>query len=450
MFNVPPPLTPGPSPPIASVLKAALLRGREEQFERAGWKPVLLAFVAVIAFATTVHAGGPANWPQFRGPTGQGHAAGAELPLSWSETENITWKTPLPGRGHSSPVIWGDQIWLTVDIGAGEQLGAVCLDRTSGEMLREVTVFEPSFVLPIHDDNNYASPTPAIEADRLYVHYGRYGTACIDTTNGEVLWRTHLVIEHQGGPGSSPVLFEDLLIVNCDGADFQYVVALDTADGSIRWKTERSAPQRDNPVFKRAFSTPLIVQHEGRTVLISIGADQTHAYDPATGEEVWHVRYVGFSNVAAPVADEERTYLITGYYGPEVLAVGLGGRGNVSSTHIAWRYKGAVPETPSPLLAGGRLYLVSNSGVASAVDVTSEKRLWLKRLGGNFAASPITDGRHVYFCGSDGRTHVVSLEGDLEVIAVNQLDGRLWASPAVSGNALYLRTDAAVYRIESR
>lgn len=410
------------------------------------------AVVCVALSCTSVtSAAGPENWPQFRGPTGQGHALGSSLPVSWSETENIVWKQPVPGRGHSSPVIWDEQIWLTVDVDEGGQLGAVCLDRSTGEIVHEVVAFEPDHVLEIHTDNNYASPTPAIEEGRLYVHYGRYGTACIDTATGAVLWRnTDLVIEHQGGPGSSPVLFDDLLIVHCDGADHQYVVALETTTGEIRWKRQRSAPYRKNPVFKRAFSTPVIIEHGGVPVLLSVAADQAHAYDPTTGDERWHVRYVGFSNVAAPVADDERAYFVTGFFGPQVMAVKLGGEGNVSGTHLEWRYKGAVPETPSPLLVDGRLFLVSNRGVASAVDVETGKRSWLKRLGGDFSASPVCDGRNVYYCGRDGTTHVVSLGEDPKVIAANELDGALWASPAVSGNALFLRTSDALYRIESR
>lgn len=412
----------------------------------------------MLLFAACMHccgdgatAEGPLNWPQFRGPTGQGHADGAELPTVWSETENVTWKTPLVGRGHSSPVIWGEQIWLTTDSGDGSQLGAVCVHRDTGRVLYDVQVFAPDDALDIHADNNFASPTPCIEAGRLYVHYGRYGTACISTSSGEVLWRNaDLVIEHQGGPGSSPVLFEDLLIVNCDGADHQYCVALEKATGTIRWMRERSAPQRENPIYKRAFSTPLIVRQDGVPVLVSVGADQAHAYAPATGEELWHVRYVGFSNVPAPVADAERVYLISGFYGPEVMAVRLGGDGNISSTHVDWRYKGAVSETPSPLLVGGRLFLISNTGIASAIDVESGERVWLKRLGGDFSASPITDGLHVYFCSQTGTTHVVSLDEKPQVVGTCEIDGDLWASPAISGNALFLRSTQALYRIETK
>ncbi len=391
----------------------------------------------------------PVRWPQFRGPTGQGITTTKGLPLHWGEQDNVAWKTPLPGEGHSSPVVWDSQIWVTNAASGGRSLGAICVDRDSGRILHEVSVFSPNNLQEIHADNSYASPTAAISAGRVYVHYGRYGTACIDTQTGEVLWRnTDQVIDHQGGPGSSPVLWGEHLILACDGADAQYVVALHTTTGDVAWRQVRSAPFRENPIYRRAFATPLLLEHDGQWQVICPGADQLQAYDPASGEELWSVRYVGFSNVPAPVADGDSVFLCTGFYSPELWSVRLGGVGNVTTSHLRWKAKGAVPEVPSPLVADERVYLVSNKGVATCYEADTGRRLWIKRLGGNYAASPLSDGSHIYFCREDGQT-VVMVAGDTpEIVATNQLAGAIKASPAVAGRALIIRTDEALYRIE--
>ncbi|MBX3439009.1 MAG: PQQ-like beta-propeller repeat protein, partial [Planctomycetaceae bacterium] len=241
-----------------------------------------------------------------------------------------------------------------------------------------------------------------------------------------------------------------LLIINCDGADAQYVVALDTRSGQERWRRVRSAPLRDDPIVKRAFSTPLLVDYDGRTQLISSGADQVHGYDPATGDELWHARYEGFSTVPAPAARDGVAYVATGFYSPKILAIRLGGQGNITDSHVKWSYDKAVPETPSPIVIEDRVFFCSNPGIATAVDVTTGERVWTKRLGGNYSASPITDGRHLYFCSEAGMTQVVSLGKRLQIVATNKLLGHIKSSPAVSGDALFLRTDRALYRIEDR
>ena len=391
------------------------------------------------------------SWSAFRGRGGQGHAAGANPPTEWNERRNITWRTEVPGLGYSSPVIEGDQVWVTTAAADGSQLGAVRLNVETGELLHSVTLFQPAEVEEIHQTNSYASPTPVVSNGRLYCHFGRYGTACLDTASGDVAWRNEeLVIEHQGGPGSSPVLYEDLLIINCDGADEQYVAALDVATGEIRWKRDRSAPFRDNPITHRAFATPLLIEHDGGTQLLSPGADQLHAYDPATGEELWHVRYVGFSTVPCPVHADGTAFFCTGFFEPELWAVRVDGSGDVTESHVSWRFRGAVPETPSPLLVDDRIYLVSNDGVGTIVNASTGERESLLRLGGNYSASPLYAGGRVYFCSEDGLTKVVEPGRRPRVIESNRLAGSIKASPAVIGDALILRTDEALYRIEEQ
>jgi outer membrane protein assembly factor BamB len=392
------------------------------------------------------------QWPQFRGPTGQGHVpADAALPDRWSETQNVVWKCAINGRGHSSPVVWDSQIWVTTAAEDGAALGAVGVDAGSGAILHELVLFRPPAPDDIHQDNSYASPTPVIEAGRLYCHYGRYGTACVDTATGAILWtNNNLVIDHQGGPGSSPVPFADLIIVNCDGADAQYTAALDKATGAIRWKRPRSAPYRPDPVTHRAFSTPLLIEWQGRPQLISPAADQLHAYDPQTGEELWHVRYVGFSTVPCPAFADGLVVFCTGYFNPQLCAVRVDGRGDVTQSHVAWTFRGAVSDTPSPTIVDGRVYLVSDSGVGTVVDLADGERISQFRLGGNYSASPLVAGGRLYFCDEEGRTKIVEAVDKPRVIASNRLPGSLKASPAVAGNAIILRTDKALYRIEAR
>ncbi|MCA9056060.1 MAG: PQQ-binding-like beta-propeller repeat protein [Planctomycetaceae bacterium] len=390
-----------------------------------------------------------ANWPQFRGPTGQGLADAAPVPTVWNERKNIAWKTPLEGRGHSSPVVWGTQVWLTTASTDGKRLGAIGLDRMTGEVIHTVAVFAPTSLEEIHADNTFASPTPVITEGRLYVDFGTYGVACIDTDSGQVLWRNQsLRCEHQGGPGSSPVLFEETLIVHRDGADQQFVAALDIKNGRIRWRRDRSAPFRENPITHRAFASPLLYEHQGRTLLISPAADQCHAYDAATGEELWHVRYIGFSNVPCPVAVGDHVYICTGFFSPELRSVRLGGSGDVTESHVEWAYKAQIPDVSSPILVDGRIYFVSTKGVLSCVDAATGDRIYIHRLGGNFSASPLFAGGLLYFCNKEGVTKVVRPGEDHEIISSNKLDDGIHASPIAVDGALYIRTETHLYRIE--
>ena len=418
--------------------------------EATGARRQARALIAAIAISLLLsNFSRASNWPQFRGPTGQGIADETPVPTSWNERKNVVWKTPIDGRGHSSPVVWENQVWLTTAAPDGKRIGAIGLDRTTGDVIRTVYVFDPPSVERIHTDNTYASPTPVIREERLYVDYGTYGTACIDIRTGTVLWRNEdLQIEHQGGPGSSPVLFEDTLIVHRDGADHQYVAALDVETGKVRWRRDRSAPFRENPITHRAFATPLLYEHDGRTLLISPAADQCHAYDAASGEELWHVRYTGFSNVPCPVAAGDHVYVCTGFFSPLLVDVRLGGQGDVTKSHVEWEYKAQIPDVSSPILVDGRIYFVSTKGVLSCVDAASGERVYIKRLGGNYSASPLYAGGHLYFCNKEGQTRVVLPGDDPEIVASNKLDAGIHASPIAVDGALYIRTETHLYRIE--
>ena len=382
------------------------------------------------------------EWPQFRGPDGQGHASQRGLPLEWSEENNIAWKAAVPGLGWSSPVISGQQIWLTTALDEGHSLHAICLDRETGKILHDVEVFQVADPGKVHSKNSYASPTPILEADRIYVHFGDNGTACL-SNKGKVLWRNQeLKYAHGHGPAGSPVLYKDLLIISCDGTDKQFVVALDKRTGKLRWKTDRRG--------RMAYSTPLVIRIGGQDQVISTGGDAVVAYNPADGEEIWRVRYDGYSEVPRPVYGQGLVIVSSGYDSPVLYAIRPDGRGDVTDTHVAWTIDKAAPLNPSPLIIGEELYSVSDNGIAICVDAKTGEQHWQKRLSGNYSASLLEADGRIYITNETGLTTVIAPGKKFESLASNQLDGRTLASIAVSEKALYLRTDTHLYRLEQR
>lgn len=395
-------------------------------------------------------SGGP-NWPGFRGPTGDGRSDASQAPLHWSETEHVLWKTPIPGHGWSSPVVWGQQVWVTTGTPDGKELFALCLDLATGRVVRTVKVFDVEQPHPkIMAESSYASPTPVIEEARIYVHFGTYGTACLSTSDGATIWeRRDLTLDHKEGAGASPALWGDLLILPCDGQDVQYLIALDKKNGKTVWKTERSADFRDTvPYQRKAYATPLVADLAGKPQLISVGARAAYSYDPSSGKELWKVRYKGWSNVSGPVCGHGLVFLNGGFGGLELLAVRPDSAGDVTDSQVAWKLSRNVPKLSSPVLVGDHLFLCSDKGVAGCIEARTGKVLWQERLGGNQSASPVFAAGRVYFAGEDGRTTVLRAGTIFEVLAVNPLKGMMKASPAVVGKALILRTETQLYRIE--
>jgi outer membrane protein assembly factor BamB len=292
--------------------------------------------------------------------------------------------------------------------------------------------------------NSHASPTPIVEGDRVYVHFGREGTAAV-STSGEILWKTTLPYESQHGNGGSPVLYADLLIVSCDGADQAYVVAIDKRTGKIRWKTSRRQP------WDQAYSTPLIIRVGDRDLLISVGAYRAAAYDPQSGKEIWRVSYAdGFSNVPRPVYAHGLLYIATGFQEPSLLAVRPDGSGDVTRTHIAWRLDRGAPLTPSPLAVGDELYVVSDIGVATCVNARTGVIHWQQRLGGNYSASPTFAGGRIYFQSEEGLTTVIAPGKQFQRLATSNIDGVTFASLAISNSSIFLRSSSHLYRIGTR
>ena len=399
----------------------------------------------VLLLASTGVATHAEDWPQFRGPAGQGHSSERGLPVEWSESRNVIWKTPVPGRGWSSPVVAGGRVWLTTSIkDRGASLRALAFDAGTGREVVNVEVFKMGNGDLTNPKNSHASPTPIIEGDRVYVHFGAEGTAAL-TTAGEILWKVRLPYESQHGNGGSPVLHGDLLILSCDGADQAFVVALDTRTGKVRWKTSRREP------WDQAYSTPLVIRIGERDEVVSVGAYRATAYDPDTGKEIWRVAYAdGFSNVPRPVYGHGLVFIATGFQQPSLLAVRADGTGDVTKSHIAWTLKRGAPLTPSPLLVDDELYLVNDSGIASCLDARTGETRWVERLGGPHSASPVfADGR-IYFLSEDGVATVIAPGKAFRRLATNRLDGATLASIAVSGGSLFVRSDSHLYRIGLR
>jgi outer membrane protein assembly factor BamB len=403
-----------------------------------GFSFLLFSFCAV----TTITA--QSDWPQFRGPSGQGHSSETGVPLEWSETRNVVWKTAIRGRGWSSPVVSNGRVWVTTSVsdGKGASLRALAFDAETGRELVNVEVFRMTNASLKNPKNSHASPTPIIEGDRVYLHFGGEGTAAIDAASGAGVWKAQFPYASQHGAGGSPVLYNDLLVFSGDGHYEAWVIALDKNTGKVRWKTERRKP------FDQAYTTPLVISVGGRDQLVSVGAYRAAAYDPETGREIWMVRYEnGFSNVPRPVFGHNLVFITTGFFEPAVMAVRPDGRGDVTDTHVAWSMTRGAPFTPSPVLVGDELYIINDLGIASCVDAKTGKLHWQQRVGGNHSASPIfADGR-IYFLSEEGVATVIAPGKTFQKLATSELDGATLASIAVAGRAFFIRSLTHLYKI---
>jgi outer membrane protein assembly factor BamB len=399
---------------------------------------------------TSLAAAAAENWPQFRGSNGDGNSAETGLPITWSESEHVAWKTAIHGKGWSSPVIWDHQIWMTTAPEDGKELFAVCVDRETGHIVHDIRVFEiekPQYCIPM---NSYASPTPVVEEGRVYVHFGAHGTACLDTRSGKILWtRQDFPCNHFRGPASSPIVYGNLLIVAYDGFDYQYVVALDKRTGKTVWRRDRNIDYgTEDGDAKKAYGTASVIPVEGRPQLVYPSAGATIAYVPQTGEEIWRVRHGGMNANATPLFGNGRLYLNTASGGFKLFAMRVGGSGDLTETNVEWKCSQGVPSRSSELLVGDLIFMTSEAGIASCLDATTGKAIRQLRLKGEFSSSPLhADGR-IYSSNQDGATYVLSDDRDFKLLATNLLDSGCMASPAVYDKALYVRTKTHLYRIQ--
>ena len=409
------------------------------------------------------------NWPEFRGPKGDGVSSSTGLPLTWSETNRIAWKTPVHGKAWSSPVVWGDQIWLTTASEDGRELFAVCVDRATGKILRDQKLFDIETPQFAHKFNSYGSPTPVVEEGRVYITFGSPGTACLDTATGKVLWeRRDFVCNHYRGAGSSPILHGNLLFLNFDGSDHQFIVALDKNTGKTVWRDERSLDYKDlgpdgkpesEGDWRKAFATCAVATLDGRPTLLSQGAKAFYGYVPETGEELWRIEErTSHSGGTRPVAGHGLVFFPTGWSQGQILAVKPGKKGEVldvnattpsdTQLQVAWKSKRNVPKKPSLLLLDDLLYAIDDNGVATCTEAETGKVVWNERIGGNYSAAPIAADGRLYFCSEEGKTTVVALGREFNKLAENTLDDGFMASPAVTGKSLVLRTKTNLYRVE--
>ena len=403
------------------------------------------------------------QWPEFRGPNGNGIVVGERgLPTTWSEEKNIAWKTKIDGKAWSSPVVWDDQIWITNSSADGKLMEGICINKKDGKIKYRLSLFKNETVEPLGNNvNSYGSPSPVIEKDAVYIHFGSYGTTAIDTNSGKEIWkRTDLECRHFRGPGSSPIIFQDMLILTMDGVDFQYVIALDKKTGKTKWKTERSTKWDDvepdgkirgDGDLRKAYTTPTFLKVSGKTIMISPGAKSCFAYNPINGKELWNITYSGYSNASRTVIYKDNAIINSGYGKPHLISVKIdpSAAGDISGTHINWDIFKRVPKRSSPIIVGDQLYMTTDEGILTCLDAKTGESNWSDRMPGHYSASPIFADGKLYFFSEMGHCYVIAPGGDYNLISKNKLDSGFMASPAISGKAIYARSKTHLYRIEN-
>ena len=406
---------------------------------------VLLLLVSNIAAAGN-------DWTSFRGSNGDGRSDAKGLPAEFSDSKNVAWKTAIHGKAWSSPVIAGNQIWMTTAPQDGKKMYGVCVNRGTGKIIHDLVIFKNEKPYFCHESNSYATPTPVIDGDRVYLHFGRYGTACLGRQSGKTIWsRRDLECDHFRAPGSSPIVHGNLLVAAYDGVDVQYMVAMNKMTGKTVWRKDRGIDYgTNNPDRKKAYSTPAVIQFQGRPQLISPSAVETISYVPETGEELWRVRHGGMNAAARPVFGHGLVYIAAGSGNLSFVAVRPDGKGDVTKSHVVWSMGKSVPKRSSQILLGNLLFMISDSGITSCLDAKSGKVRWQQRIDGSFWASPVYADGKIYFSSKEGHVVVVKASPKYELLAENELESGFNASPAIVGKALYLRSFTHLYRIEKK
>lgn len=394
------------------------------------------------------------NWPAFRGPTQQGFSTEKNLPLHWTSTSNVLWKTPIPGESWSSPIVWGDRVFLTTATENGQSCRVLSLDAHSGKILWDKEVFQQ---VPRHKQarNTFATPTPATDGERVYACFGDGSFAAVDFA-GSVVWtnREHKFYgEH--GLASSPILHRDLLIMARDGSsegedkklgwqkpwDQSYVLALDTKTGRDKWKGKRGLSRISHGV-------PTIWEHDGTAEVISEAGDVVQGFNAQTGERLWSSKVTGEGKVPSTVMGDGLVFTAGGWGGKETIkAFKLGGRGDLNETNLVWEQRKGMPKVPSMIYLKPHLFAITDGGVATCMQADTGELIWQERVGGNFSASPVTAEGRIHFLGDNGETTIIAAGPEFKVLAKNPLGEKVQASVAISQSRLYIRTDRNLFCI---
>lgn len=393
------------------------------------------------------------SWPEFRGSGQQGHSNAENVPLNWSDASpNLAWKTAIPGLGWSSPSYDKNEIWITSALADEGRLLAFCINSTDGSILHEIEVFKLEDLGKIHGKNSHASPTPVIDGDLVFVHFGAHGTACLNR-KGEIVWKKQFPYGHFHGPGGSPIVYKNRLILNCDGDKEQFVIALDKATGEEIWRTKRDhiLPERftGGKMVPIGFSTPLVAEINGQIQLISNGPDHVAGYDIDSGKELWWFSYDGYSNVPRPILSDDLLFICSGYDRPVLYAIKIGGSGDITESGLVWKMDKQAPLNPSPLVIGDELYLVNDRGIAMCLDKRTGETHWQERFGADYSASLLHVADRIYFTDEVGKTTVVKPGKTFEKLAENSVEGRTLASLTPINGAIFVRTDTHLLRFNN-
>jgi outer membrane protein assembly factor BamB len=397
------------------------------------------------------------NWPQFRGPTGQGHSAETRVPLKWSATENLAWKTELPGQSWSSPIVWADRVFVTTATDDGESCRVLALDRKAGTILWNKEVFK-QVLRRKEGRNTYATPTPATDGERVYACFGDGSFAALSFA-GELAWTNRSYPHYsQHGLASSLILHRGLLIMARDGSsggedkgfgwqkpwDQAFILALDPRTGQERWKARRGLSRISHGV-------PALWEHDGKVELVSEAGDVVQGFNLETGERLWSSQVIGEGKVPSTVVGEGLVFTAGGWGGREsIKAFRLGGQGDLGTNHLAWEQRKGLPKVPSMLYLKPHLFAVTDGGVATCLKAATGEVVWQERLGGNFSASPVSAEGRLYFVSDEGETTVLEAGREFKVLVRNPLGEKVQASPAISQGQILIRSERHLFAIGAK
>ena len=389
--------------------------------------------------------GNAENWPQFRGPTGQGHSNVIELPMKWSRTDSVAWQKSFEGEAWSSPICVKDQIFLTNALLEEELLSlkVISIDFVSGEILWSKTLFEYQNQPRIHKKNSYASPTPFYDDGQIFVHFGNLGTACL-ATGGDLIWKKKLEYSPVHGGGSSPVIFNDLLLISADGAIEPFLYALAKKTGEIKWKAKRESRAKK----KFSFCTPLVIEDDESFQIISPASDYVFAYN-LKGNQIWKFNYPnGYSVVPRPVYYSRMVYVSSGYDSPTFYAIKIGGHGDITKSHLAWKIRKGAPRNSSVVVTNGLVFMAADNGVVSCLDAKTGKTYWIERVASTCSASMLHAVGKIFLSDETGKTFIFEAQAKFNLLATNDLQEKMLASPIPYQKSIIIRTEKNLWRID--